>query len=1780
MKNKKLILTSLLQIPIITAISTISYVPTDTFSPKTPDDIEFTKDFTYDSLLKMFHDAFPENVILGPRENEYKLINENHISTENTDATPYINTSNEIDFVNPRYFDLDEERDKIYSLLNDNAEVLSFDSFWLNFKGNLKFYDVSNQDIFNVANNKLKKALNLSNIPELSEKIRSEQIRATAFSVNFNETNNKFTSSYIPKYLTYSYKQNSANNQWKLFSKQTNPDWSRNNTPENATITIQNNEFWPSIRPFYPSGGLVITSDGSENFSFLQNDEVHDLKDAMLNSFYKLNLYNNLKTAYRHKQNQYLVQSNNPITMKVERPLPNSLWITPSARERKLRNLEFTTTINYIDEADMKEYAFNQFFNARGLNKINNEWYFQVDYDAFVDYVSNFGKNVNQLKIYEILKETFGTANFEFKFQKEPEVIVKYNYYNNESGVRVHLVPNYSYYDTNWWERLTINVPKIVNNETSLQKIFSLNVLAPKSDDQVSGGEKPSDQYQISQLEQPSITFFSQAVINLPLSVKRNEELLINDKVIPVSLTGFTYNVLPNDKKLKIQVKVYHREENGEINRDNFKIYTITEDLFKSAKVNTVFDEIEFKLHSWDPAVNLNQAQKINPYIIDANFKEIQDVDGNLIPNPDYDPKINAKTGTYEQIWTLNSSFYKHIQDLNLWPTITKLEENKLSEYFAEERNSIIAKTIFADNGLVLNFGEGFDRIDGFYLGNNLSELNDSKIRNSKFSLPNESEKILYFTSPRANGWYLLSATQKTGLTKYYLIYQTNQKFKQREQQNILDKAFNELRNAKLVNNLANSKFLTPFREYTKNKSLDIESMSYSDLVIEYENFLFYNNVVFNVNFKELNTSELLREFFFDELIKNNKLILRDQPLFKEQTNSELPIDNWNLSTPLRSVLRNLTPNNLSSKPELNEFLELFKQFLETKIQNNKEVKNIYSYFSSEPISNEILKPETFEYLNNVNDKNIEVRQPNESIYTYDFSFKYNLDPNQTVIRFNMNRNNHTVDLTPFLSALGYKVKWPIKVEIDKGKIKEFLENKTFNDWNNETGLKEIVDYIKENILNITINGETYQQNAFDTTEIHLGTKDIQLRDIINALKPEINLTAKSIYIYLNNEIEVENENMVFYQSDSRIDLELPNFSNPFAFLKSIKNLSYDNLTRDELVAKLNDPALFNNFVMNTYIDNKSYNFNLNYLRDFYIQNINDNLSLLTTDEYTKYLSDDEIKDEGVKTLLKNLVLRPLNAINRDDILIEQLKYIFANKSKINANSNKTNLPNFNLPKPELINQFKTPEFKVEYQEAMKNYEVLERIFKYWVPKARKSFTISNHRKTIYDGTLSELLSDMKPFKIILSDENNLFTWEKINDFFRAKIREYNKISLQPDKFRFLNNSLDKFKEWLEYAKKLKNSHRKKILYYLWSFLDQQALKISKNKVESIKLFSHFFPNATIDNIIQGIYDGLKLTNKYQGQDRETLKEGIFNKETSLNESFYLLKTSTNFVSPFRSITGTCNLPIYVFSNIDPESLNDNTFKTAPDDDFTDDSSTTNTNGDDEEDEETANGNSGKNGDSGINNGDDNHSNTNNNDAGNGNENNQNPNDKGTKEKNNDAETPNGGDKDPIHLANKIDLSKYKFKNIQFFINNEYLDDIKVEIVKEIVKNIVEVFNFDEKIKSEIINQIELPKFDDEFFKVIIKKEKHKLINGKDYYENTKLINFRAKKNSTILTGGNNFTIDFYTSKDFNPFKKQEEAAKERIIWISSVVLGIIMLSGGIATVFTLNKRQRKVKVF
>ncbi|VEU75225.1 Uncharacterised protein [Mycoplasmopsis maculosa] len=109
---------------------------------------------------------------------------------------------------------------------------------------------------------------------------------------------------------------------------------------------------------------------------------------------------------------------------------------------------------------------------------------------------------------------------------------------------------------------------------------------------------------------------------------------------------------------------------------------------------------------------------------------------------------------------------------------------------------------------------------------------------------------------------------------------------------------------------------------------------------------------------------------------------------------------------------------------------------------------------------------------------------------------------------------------------------------------------------------------------------------------------------------------------------------------------------------------------------------------------------------------------------------------------------------------------------------------------------------------------------------------------------------------------------------------------------------------------------------------------------------------------------------------------------------------------------------------------------------------------------------------------------------------------------------------------------------------------------------------------------INLPTFNDAFFKdILVKSNNLAILEGKEYYKNSKNISFKANLNSKKFIGENNFNLNIYLNKDFDLDYEEKLKEKTKIIWISTLVLALILTSGIITTVIVLNKKQRKVKI-
>ncbi|MCS4536793.1 hypothetical protein NXS15_01470 [Mycoplasma sp. CSL7475-4] len=1724
MKLKKLLPTTITIIPLTTPSISVAFINTINFPLYQNFDIVVDEYASNPGVIDTIQQLFPNNLVIDESEHPYTgVISYKFKRSENTFNLLRIDSQ----FITKNTINL--------TSLPPKYKNKSFDAFWTDFKREITPFLISNNDIFNVSND-TKKPLFIEN-GVLSNFVIHKKVQ---IQIDKPLSPGPWKFSDMFKHQSDSYYLNpvsSKNAMWVVdrnHQQNEHPDESL--TVLDGSLTIKNNEYWPSILRIN-FNDFVFQRDNQKNNFFLSwtQSQINDYIEKHVNSLYKLNLWEQIQPKLQNFNDKYLVKNNNDIDLTVVK-----------------NKLTFSTTISYLDEDDIEKYVYDQWLKFNGITTQNNQYYLEVEFDDYVDFVNSFGTEIEKQNIYKKLIRKFGTTNITIAVGPKPNAIISYNSLPNQQ-TKINLIPKLQTNDSNkyWWNRFNINIPYVENNTNYNRKIFSLKsgVSVPSPDN-----EEQTEQYTISRLNSDDLTLLSQAIITLVLSPKRNEELIINDNVIPVSLTGFKYQIKPNDKKIKIQIKVYSTELKNDVNvidKNNFNVFTITENLFGDIGISSTFDEIEFKAHKWNPSTNLEQAQKINPYIIDANFKEVKDKNDLLIPNPDYDYKISPETGIYEQIWTLNSTLYTLIDDLKLWPSIAKLNEQKLIEYFAEEKNSVIAKTIFADSGLTMKFDKGFNKIDVFYLGNDIDSIKTNRIQHFKLSV--NSQETLYYTTPKGEGWYLLSAEQKTGLNKYYLIYQTNEKFKQGEQQNILDRAFAKFKDLNMVNDINSSKYFISFKEYIKEKSLDILALKYSDLVIEYENFLLYNNITFKENFKNLKEQKFISDFE-KYLINNQKFKITNLPGIKKisQNNgmvyiefdkdirkaknikllyelsgaviennykklsnnhtalfdfsslnsnesakikyllidsdklesSKLQINiSTNIAEPfqesndLGSTLAEYVPNNYEKKPELNQFKDLLIEFIKSKMQNNID-KNIYNYLNSFPIEN--IEPEKFTYLDAESDKNVSVNQPNKDINEYQIEFNFNLNPNTTIIKFVKQNDKHILNLTNWLKTKGYQVNWPIKINLNFENIKQKLSYRTMSDWSlNSNKLK---DFILRNITNIELDDRVYGLND----SLNLNGKDILVKDIVDNIKNVyLTFTDDNLFVDIEGNIEISDEKLIISRSNYKIEANWAQYSNPLDFYKP-SALSYDGLNIEQIKEKLNSIDLLSNFEMNTVFEDLNYDLNFEYLKDFEVLNLLNDIDILATDEYTRYLTDEELEADD-KKLVKNIkLINPNNNFIIEHIINEVKSEQLVSEEDIDFNKS------YDEVKISLKNTLND-----KYIELEKKYELMKRIIKHWYEKASKTITISNHSKTMYKMPIDALLSQMDSFEFVIDDKQSNDYFNTVNDFFERKRVELASIKNNPEKYRFNGKAIKNYERWLEFGLSLNDSIKKDILYNFWNFLESQANKLSKNKTEKIRLFAHFYTKLDIENVINNVLNGIKLqSSEHSLSNVEHISQNIYN-NVSLNEKYYQYDMNIILVSPLDSITGEYSLNTIIYSNINPKQIDES-------------------------------------------------------------------------QTNNDVQNDE-----------RIDIRAYKFKDIDFIIENEYLSELKNKFIRVITSNILNVFSLDDNTKSKIFNDLIITKFDDKFFNSIF-NQKDIIVdkNGKKYYKITKNIKLNAKQDSTIVFGENAFNVNFYININFKPDAEAKEVKKKKIIWISSAIVAILFASGIITTISVLNKKQRKVKLF
>ncbi|MGV2393519.1 UNVERIFIED_CONTAM: hypothetical protein O8I53_11520 [Campylobacter lari] len=130
-----------------------------------------------------------------------------------------------------------------------------------------------------------------------------------------------------------------------------------------------------------------------------------------------------------------------------------------------------------------------------------------------------------------------------------------------------------------------------------------------------------------------------------------------------------------------------------------------------------------------------------------------------------------------------------------------------------------------------------------------------------------------------------------------------------------------------------------------------------------------------------------------------------------------------------------------------------------------------------------------------------------------------------------------------------------------------------------------------------------------------------------------------------------------------------------------------------------------------------------------------------------------------------------------------------------------------------------------------------------------------------------------------------------------------------------------------------------------------------------------------------------------------------------------------------------------------------------------------------------------------------------------------------------------------------INLNIYKFNDFDFYIENKLLSEVKDSFVKQVANHIMNVFEYDELTKSKIFNDLNITRFDEDFFNNVF-NQKDLIIekNGQKYYKVVRDINLNARVTSKIIKGHNKFKLNFFINTNFRKEKEAEEIRKEKII--------------------------------
>lgn len=1216
----------------------------------------------------------------------------------------------------------------------------------------------------------------------------------------------------------------------------------------------------------------------------------NDKKELVFHTPYKLTGSKNINLI----EENFIADIENSLYKKAfytRRPRPKKILLKKFSLRKGSSSWNDKFYMDYYTIEDIFEAFLKHYYKTKSKNNSISSWervsiHFRLNNPDFIKL--NFLTNLDEIKnfITDLLRIK---NNNNIKVEIENIIPIQ-----EKSGYYCDIVYKYKdeiilnkqqkvwfYYkfgnDEHWDERFQINIKQQNSSITNIFKSTTMTPLSPMEKEIKAWRVNLKDNF--NKIDNPLL---SQTEIVLIPSKYNNEELIINDNVLPAVQAQFVYKIAPKDKRLKIQLKIYNYSiKDGviEIDKEHFKLITITEDLFEDllGKQNiSLYDEILFESHSWNPGKNWAQAQKINPYLIDRNFKEIKDKNGNFITNPNYDSKINHLTGLYETTWTL-SNIKNLPKDFLNWPEFIKTNE-ELNNFYGSDNRSVISKVIYADSGVILKFGSGFKSLEYIYLGRDF-EYKPNEI----YKLPTNAANILYFNFNQGDGYYVFKAQQKQGIAKYYILYQNSEPFKSSEHyNNLLEQSFNKLKEQNKVNSIYTNKYFDMFVKWLKKSNIDPLGLAYTDLIIKYEQFLTKRFKSQTILFSKFETDKFINDFKKwlqdKKFIVNNKLDISKVALGNEDTTNKFAI---------KQLLILFMEN-----PELKE--EMLDVVKSDYLYNT----GLLTYFATDPEFN--IKPERTQQI-------AALTQPENRLQIYEID----LINNKTYNSYLFNYDNPTIkiDLINLLKDLGVKVVNSIEFNWNESNIKQFLEQRTYEDWATEYGVfrYESVELFNKNLYHFINDLKISGKSALD----YFNNDTDKLKEFISKLKINYNIKPDNKVEFQTYSIQFSFNDEEFLQPNSKtvLTIDYPKYSNPFSYfndkdlIKSLESKTTEEEINDYIKTVLTKKDLIAPQYLKYKKDKQA--IMLNYLIEFiFNESKYSELYELLQPEYTKYLSDDELKNENnIKYITLPLILKNWNEEHYIELLKNTIKQA---KTKNSTNldtifeqvindfnkletKDKTLKAYYELLKKELDKQKITFEPTFDLVNEYEKIEFLQNTIDYWINRnATKAVKFYNHSSTIYNMELKELIKDIADINLEIKEITNE-EMKKVKDFLWYKQLEYVKRNQNPYKYRMNSKSLsyynmliNQLEHYINNSNEL-NNLKAYILYQIWNNLDIQAETLSENKLERIYFISHFIVSTiyalSSSNVEKDINLMLNALTNFVGwnEDNDGNKSASFN---------------------------------------------------------------------------------------------------------------------------------------------------------------------------------------------------------------------------------------------------------------------------------------------------------------